>query len=296
MTSFLVARQSANRSEQPLIYVQAIDEPRGLTPQANKPEFYRELLSTASLPQTKRLPGVVLFHHGMRMRFSTTIQQPFAVQDTECTVVGFDPDLADHYINGKLRAGSATEIVCQRMPKAIYVKIDECDLIFLPPGTCSLHRTVGHDATCEACISAVTPGVFAVKPLTRTWKHYLPDASGKYVSIGRIQFPLTPLESVPLYAMQGTTADPGMVAYWMFPQRCSTTIMWLIIYVLLSRPRSLQQMKSVNLTPKIREIIEAGPPDELVATFHNLFAEKIETTRQIARDAAKQYGLLENQV
>ena len=102
-----------------------------------------------------------------------------------------------------------------------------------------------------------------------------------------------PFEAVSLYSMQGTTADPGMVAYWMFPQRCTETIQWLIVYVMLSRPRSLSQLKSVNLTAKVREIIERGPPEDLVASFHKLFGDKIEATKQLAREAAQQYGLLE---
>lgn len=102
-----------------------------------------------------------------------------------------------------------------------------------------------------------------------------------------------PLDAVPLYAMQGTTADPGMVAYWMFPQRCTETIQWLIVYVMLSRPRALSQLKSVNLTKKVRELIEKGPPEDLVDNFHTLFAVKIDATRQLAQDAAKRYGLLE---
>ena len=176
------------------------------------------------------------------------------------------------------------------MPKAIYVKIDDCDYHFLPPGTCSLHRQYGHDEHCEGCINAVQPGVFAVKPLVRTWKKYLLDGSGKYVSIRRKQFPLMPFEAVALYSMQGTTADPGMVAYWMFPQRCSETIQWLIVYVMLSRPRALSQMKSVNLTSKVRELIERGPPEDLVVNFQKLFSEKIGETQQLARSAARQYG------
>ena len=51
-----------------------------------------------------------------------------------------------------------------------------------------------------------------------------------------------------LYLMQGTTADPGLVAYWFFPQHCSDTIRWLIVYVMRSWPRSLATLKSVNLT------------------------------------------------
>ena len=125
------------------------------------------------------------------------------------------------------------------MPKAIYVKIDDCDYHFLPLAPCSLHRSTGHDASCLNCTSAVRPGIFAVKPLTRTFRYYYdPENKTKYINVQRRQFPLMPALAMPLYAMQGTTADPGMVAYWFFPQRCSPTVKWLIVYVMLSRLRS----------------------------------------------------------
>ena len=92
--------------------------------------------------------------------------------------------------------------------------------------------------------------------------------------------------------MQGTTADTGLVAYWFFPQQCDTTIRWLIVYVMLSRPRSLATLKSVNLTQNIRDIIEQGPPNDLVANFDKLFRDKIEETRKLAHQAAKAHGLL----
>ena len=104
--------------------------------------------------------------------------------------------------------------------------------------------------------------------------------------------PLMPAQAVSLYSMQGTTADPGLVAYWFFPQRCTDTIRWLIVYVVRSRPRSLATLKSVNLTQKIRDIIEQGPPNDLVASFDKLFHDKIEETRTLAREAAKAHGLL----
>ena len=151
----------------------------------------------------------------------------------------------------------------------------------------------GHDATCELCVRAVQPGVFAVKPITRTWRFY--TESGKYVTVSRTQVPLMPLEAVNLYSMQGTTADPGLYAYWTFPNRCSEAVRWLIVYVMLSRPRSLDKLKSINLTKKIREIIEQGPPKDLVQRFESLFKEKIERTHEIAKQAAKYYGLLVEQ-
>ena len=85
--------------------------------------------------------------------------------------------------------------------------------------------------------------------------------------------------------MQGTTADPGLLAYWFFPQRCSDTIRWLIVYVMLSRVRSLSCLKSIGLTSKIREIIEGGPPSMLAENFERLFRKKIEATSKAAKAA-----------
>ena len=45
-------------------------------------------------------------------------------------------------------------------------------------------------------------------------------------------------------------------------------------------------------TEKLRGIIEQGPPEELVATFHKLFDGKIKATKSAAAEAAKRYGLL----
>ena len=81
-----------------------------IDPHANTGDLFKQLLAVPSLSQTKKLPGVVLFHQGMRMRLITTLQQPFAVQDAECTVVGFEPDPADHNINSKIRLSLCTEM------------------------------------------------------------------------------------------------------------------------------------------------------------------------------------------
>ena len=61
---------------------------------------------------------------------------------------------------------------------------------------------------------------------------------------------------------------------------------------MLSRPRSLATLKSVNLTKQIRNSIEQGPPEDLVANFDRLFREKIDETMELARKAARAYGLL----
>ena len=132
MASYMVARQSARRSNRPLVYVQAVDEPKGVSTTMHPRDLLQDMLRVPSLSQTKRLPGVVLFHHGMRMRLTTTISDaaPFAVQDVECTVVGFDVEAADS-INSSLRTATSTEMRCTRLPKAVYVKLDDCEHRFL---------------------------------------------------------------------------------------------------------------------------------------------------------------------
>ena len=133
----------------------------------------------------------------------------------------------------------------------------------------------------------------AIRPRPCTFKHfYSPTEKAKYVIVSRRQIPLMPAAAVSLYSMQGTTADPGLVAYWFFPQRCSDTVGWLIVYVMLSRPRSLATLKSVNLTKQIRNIIEQGPPEDLVANFDRLLRQKTDETMELARKAARAYGLL----
>ena len=61
----------------------------------------------------------------MRGRFTSVIQQPFAVQDVEFTVVGFDPDPADAGTKARLLSTSSqtAEWPCRLMPKAIYVTL-----------------------------------------------------------------------------------------------------------------------------------------------------------------------------
>ena len=173
MAAFMLARVSAQKSGQTLFYMQAVDQALTLIQRATEEDFYEELLKIPSISSTKRLPAVVLWHNRMRMKFSTTLQQPFAVQDVECTVVGFDPDEKDYDAKASLDAHHCQgEHVCEFMPKAIYVKIDDCDYHFLPPAPCSVHRSTGHDASRLNCTSAVRSAIFAVKPLTRNFRYY----------------------------------------------------------------------------------------------------------------------------
>ena len=53
---------------------------------------------------------------------------------------------------------------------------------------------------------------------------------------------------------------------------------------------SLPQLMSIGLSDKIREIIEGGPPDNLVQTFNTLFQDKAEQTLAAALEARRRLG------
>ena len=133
-------------------------------------------------------------------------------------------------------------------------------------------------------------GVMAIKPLPRTWKYTGPEVDGTYLNVKRLQLPLAPAHILPLYSMQGMTADPGLVAHWVIPPRLSSDIKWLIVYVTLSRPRGLKHLQSIGLSSQVREIIEAGPPEELVRTVAFLFGDKATRTREAAKAARVTLG------
>ena len=154
MASFMLSRQSARAARQTLFYVQAVDQAKAIIPETNTASFYNNLLRIPSIQKTKRLPPVVLFHLGTRIRLTTTIQQPFAVQDVEGKVVGFDPDPADSTTRARLMSAASSHegnFVCPYMPKAIYVKLDECKLQLLPPVPCPEHDQ--HNPDCSRCTS-----------------------------------------------------------------------------------------------------------------------------------------------
>ena len=104
------------------------------------------------------------------------------------------------------------------------------------------------------------------------------------------QLPLMPAEACPLYSLQGATCDPGLIAHFAMPKRADDDIKWLIVYVLLSRVRSLANLRSVGITSQIRKIIEGGPPSTLAANFERLFRAKITNTKAAAVAAKAALG------
>ena len=103
------------------------------------------------------------------------------------------------------------------------------------------------------------------------------------ISVKRTQLPLMPEPACPLYSLQGATCDPGLIAHFAMPKRADHDIKWLIVYVLLSRVRSLARLRCVGLNNQVKAIIEGGPPELLAESFENLFRVKIKDTLKAAQ-------------
>ena len=93
-----------------------------------------------------------------------------------------------------------------------------------------------------------------------------------------------------LYSLQGATCDPGLIAHFVMPRRTDDDVKWLIVYVTLSRVRSLSRLRSIGLTSKIRKIIEGGPPSMIAENFEKLFRKKINNTNKAAKASKAALG------
>ena len=81
-----------------------------------------------------------------------------------------------------------------------------------------------------------------------------------------------------------------MIAHFIMPRRADDDIKWLIVYVLLSRVRSLSCLRSFGLDAKIRKIIEGGPPADVAENFERVFRKTIRATIQQAILSKKALG------
>ena len=183
-------------------------------------------MQVSSLTKTKGLPAFCLLHIGEEVRLTTTPDRPYAVQDATATVL--ELDFADDDDSSHSANSAEPEIVVHKLPVACLIKLHDCEHVFLPVPPCAACPV--HTATCAACMAKrrSLQCVFAVEPLSRTWKYDGQELQGQFISVKRRQRPLAPARVLPLYSMQGMTATPGLVAHWVLPARMTSDIKWLI--------------------------------------------------------------------
>jgi len=304
LAAYTCAKLSAQASRHTLFYLQAVDSPK-VTPRHGPPnphtsalppetvQLYEKMLQISSLSATKRLPGWACFHQDQRIRFTTTVIVPYVVQDSTGVIKYMHLHPVDQQA---LRGVSPPAEYKLEYPPTLYVKVDGVDHEFLPPIPCPAHADLSHIdmehrahvyQTCPRCQSF--PGLIQIRVQKATW--YYNDEQEKYASsVERLQLPILPEQTCPLYGLQGTTADPGLWAHWNMPRRMDPEVKWLLVYVMLSRVRGLDCLVSSGLDDKIRDIVEKGPPEILVGNFNKIFGKKIKATRRAAREARQKLG------
>ena len=224
----------------------------------------------------------------MRVRLTTQVLPPWAVQDATGTVMEIDICAHDRRrLDSSGDPHPPAEMCLTELPMGVYVKLDKCNHEFLPPLVCQRHQAAGLSKEC--CDCRALEGWVLIEPLTRRWtfKDPVTDAT---LNVKRTQLPLMPEAACALYSLQGATCDPGLVAHFAMPTRADHDIKWLIVYVLLSRVRGLSRLRSIGLTTKIRQIIEGGPPAMLAENFEKVFRQKITHTKKTAKAAVSALG------
>lgn len=298
------AKLSAKASHHTLFYLQAVDCPKviprhplpdpqtgALPPETRR--LYEKMLQVSSLSATRRLPGWVCFHQEQHIRFTMSVLVPHAVQD----FTGVIKYISLHHVDQQALRGVAPPAEYKlEYPPTLYVQLDGVNHEYLPPIPCPdhedlTHRDMEHRAsvyqTCPRCQSF--PGLIQVRAEKATW--YYNDVQEKYASsVDRVQLPILPEPTCPLYGLQGTTADPGLWAHWNMPARMDPEVKWLLEYVMLSRVRGLDCLVSSDFNDKIWDIIERGPPAMLVGNFKKIFGGKIQATRRAARETRRHLG------
>ena len=169
MACYTRAKASARQQQQTLIFCQAADfsEQVGQRHQRDI-ELYKQMLAAPSLGQTNRLPGIVLLHIGMRVRITTQVRPPWAVQDATGTVMEIDASPQDQQRLSRSRdAHPAAEMCLAQLPHGVYIKLDDCDQEFLPPLVCQAHQVAGFCKQRLRC--RAYEGCVLVQPITRPW-------------------------------------------------------------------------------------------------------------------------------
>ena len=267
------ARLDAHDAGKVLFYIPAVDTP---AVRLGKDAF-DEMRAFPNISQSAKLPGVLPTFIGMEMILTESFLPPKYVRGTACEVVGLEPHPKEPPIEGRDSITTHGCVVLHDMPKCVYVRIIGSKDSFLQGGTPGAAQPSGIDMK----------GMLAIKPQARPWK-FTPSADKSSTSVSRTQIPLLPRKQCTLHGVQGKTADPGFIVHWTFPPALTKESKWLAYYVSLSRPRSFSKLLSHGLPD--RAIIEAGPPEDIVKAFKELFVDKIASTKIACAKARKELG------
>ena len=254
------ARLNAKAEHKILFYIPSIDIPSVRLSKEN----FDEMRAQPNVSTSAKFPGILPVYVGMEMILTESFLPPRIVRGTPVLVVDIELHPREQPLHNRSSVASHGCVLLEYMPPTIYVRVKDCDTVFLKPGA---------DAPQLGTLDM--KGILAVQPACRPWK-FQPKSKAPPVMVSRTQVPLLPQKQCTLHGVQGKTADPGFIANWAFPKNLSKESIWLAYYASLSRPRSLSRL--LCRTMPDRDIIEGGPPESITKAFDKLFTTKIQTT------------------
>ena len=301
---------SARSKQRTLFVVQACDEyvsyldmehkTLDFSQQKMRRNVARAVMSHPCMNETGRLPAFAMFHIDMEVRLTLTSERQVAVTDAAGVIVGieFDEREPRKHTEATTR-GDVSMVRLLYMPKALYVKLEpvegaseSCPTEWIEARACLAHMALGADPECEHCKSF--QHCVVVPPVTnpRPWSLDIEtkELGEIKVKVKRTQLPVVSVKGSTLHVLQGTTCDPGLIFHWALPNRLMLEQKWLAVYVALSRVRNLKSLRSIGLNKKIKQIIERGPPEELMAQFEQYFGAKEKQTLDLTIECLRKLG------
>ena len=154
MASAIRSKLSARTAKAALFIVQAEDEIINPWSELHHKQVRKnvgeQLLRHPNMNATGRLPGFAMFHIGLRVRLTQSVEPPEGVVDATGEVFGVDfhPLEPENHRRCAFPGHDAAELVAsvvvlRHQPLCVYVKLDDCESEFLPPRPCNKHTVIG---------------------------------------------------------------------------------------------------------------------------------------------------------
>ena len=236
-----------------------------------------KLLQIPNMNTTGRLPAVLLLHLKMQVRITVSDERLAARAPVD--TLGVVQNIELHPVDrARWQQQSLETIFALHFAPTVLVRIED-----------------------DETDTGLGPGIVAVEAVTCqpfTIDLEIDDqrcsrARLLKVRAAREQVPLTIAMASTLYTLQGTTTTPGLIYHFRTPRRISNVMKWIATYMALSRVQSLDRLRSIGLTPAIRELIDDGPPKGFLTRFLKVFGEKSSQTQRAVEAAMTELGWLD---
>ena len=259
--------RDARKLKVPLFCLQAADQRTSYQSVTQNLQVLHSLLSIQNIHKTGKLAGMLLIHEGMKVRLSDVLDNTSGlVKDLVGTVVSIKLHSDDARRLHNLPSGYQF-FVPEFIPEGIWVEFPNYKKSPLLPYIEEDIRRKSHgDDDQEKDLLKKAKSMVFVEIANSTFNIDIRIGQQELnLRVIRWQFPLTHAMVRTAYSCQGMTLEGGVV---MDLRRAgggmSDEDWWLHIYVMLSRPRKLENIILLGFTKQVEELLRKGPPPRLV--------------------------------